>query len=120
MATATLKISKAQYEAKILALQGYLGGLDTKITQYESLKNNMDKFMDGSDDNYEGIRNNIDQNIAMVRKAREMTDGSIRMLQETLREMEEFGEAAKTTISEAGDLAGNILKGAVEAMNLID
>ena len=119
MATATLKISKGAYEAKILKLQGLLGGLDTKITQYETLRNNMDKFMDGSDDNYESLRQNVEQNIKMVRKAREMTEASIKMLQDTLKEMETFGEEAKKTITEAGEMAGNTLKTAVEVINLL-
>ena len=119
MATATLKISKGAYEAKILKLQNLLNSLDTKISQYETLRNNMEKFMDGTDDNYESLRQNVEQNVTMVKKAREMTDASIKMLQDTLKEMEVFGEETKKAITETGELAGNVLKGAVEAMNLI-
>ncbi len=120
MAQATLKISKGAYEAKILKLESCLNQLDNKITQYESLKNNMTKFMDGRDDNYEKFRTNVENNIKMVRKAREMTDASIKMLRDTLNQAEEFGEEMGRTISEAGELAMNTLKGAVEAMKLID
>lgn len=120
MANATLKISKGAYEAKILRLQSCLNQLDTKINQYESLRNNMTKFIDGSDDNYENLRANVENNIKMVRKAREMTDASIKMLQDTLRDMEEFGNQMGKTITETGELAMNTLKGAVEAMKLID
>ncbi len=120
MAQATFKISKAQYEAKIIALQGYLGELDSKITQYETLKANMTKFIDGTDDNYESLRTNVETNIKTVRKAREMTDASIKMLQETLQQADEFGEQFKTAITESGELAMNTLKGAVEAMKLIE
>lgn len=120
MANATLKISKGAYEAKILRLQSCLNQLDTKINQYESLRNNMAKFIDGSDDNYESLRTNVENNIKMVRKAREMTDASIKMLQDTLRDMEEFGNQMGKTITETGELAMNTLKGAVEAMKLID
>lgn len=120
MANATLKISKGAYEAKILRLQSCLNQLDTKINQYESLRNNMAKFIDGSDDNYESLRANVENNIKMVRKAREMTDASIKMLQDTLRDMEEFGNQMGKTITETGELAMNTLKGAVEAMKLID
>lgn len=120
MATATLKISKELYDAKILKLQGYLGQLDTKITQYETAKSNMTKFIDGTDDNYENLRNSVETNIQMVRKAREMTEASIKMLQDTLKDMENFGEQASKAITETGDLAKNTLKGAVQAMKLID
>lgn len=120
MAQATLKISKGAYEAKIIKLESCLNQLDTKVTQYETLKTNMTKFMDGSDDNYEKLRANVENNIKMVRKAREMTDASIKMLKETLKDAEEFGAEANKAISEAGELAMNTLKGAVEAMKLID
>lgn len=80
----------------------------------------MAKFIDGSDDNYESLRTNVENNIKMVRKAREMTDASIKMLQDTLRDMEEFGNQMGKTITETGELAMNTLKGAVEAMKLID
>ena len=120
MAQATLKISKGAYEAKILKLESCLNQLDTKVTQYETLKTNMTKFMDGSDDNYEKLKANVENNIKMVRKAREMTDASIKMLKETLKDAEEFGAEANKAISEAGELAMNTLKGAVEAMKLID
>lgn len=120
MAQATLKISKGAYQAKILRLQSCLNQLDMKITQYETLKANMTKFMDGSDDNYEKLRTNVENNIKMVRKAREMTDASIKMLTETLEQAEEFGAQMGKTISQSGELAMNTLKGAVEAMKLID
>lgn len=120
MAQATFKISKGAYEAKIIKLESCLNQLDTKITQYETLKANMNKFMDGSDDNYEKLRAGVENNIKMVRKAREMTDASIKMLKETLKQAEEFGTEMGKTITEAGELAMNTLKGAVEAMKLID
>lgn len=120
MAQATLKISKGAYEAKILKLQNCLNQLDTKINQYETLRNNMTKFIDGSDDNYENLRNNVETNIKMVRKARQMTDASIKMLQDTLRDMEEFGNQMGKTLNETGELAKNTLKGAIEAMNLVN
>ncbi len=120
MAQATLKISKGAYEAKILKLENCLSQLDTKITQYESLKANMNKFMDGSDDNYNKLQENVENNIRMVRKAREMTDASIKMLKETLKQAEEFGTELGKAISESGEIAKNTLKGAVEAMKLIN
>lgn len=120
MAQTTLKISKGAYQAKIYKLQSCLNQLDTKITQYETVRDNMEKFMDGNDDNYDNLRANVENNIKMVRKAREMTDASIKMLNETLEQAEEFGTEMRETISQAGELAMNTLKGAVEAMKLID
>lgn len=120
MANVTLKISKAAYEAKILSLQNYLNQLDTKIAQYETLKNNMDKFIDGSDDNYEAIRNNVETNINAVRKAHEMTEASIKMLQETLKNQEEFNEQLGRTVDEGSEFAKNTISTAVKVMKMIE
>lgn len=120
MATVTLKISKGAYEAKILKLQNFLGRLDSTLTNYETLKNNMDKFIDGSDDNYESIRENVESNIKMVRKAKEMTEASIKMLQETLQDQENFTIEAKKAIDESIEIAKNTFKAAVEVAKLVD
>lgn len=120
MAQATFKISKGAYEAKILRLESCLNQLDQKITQYETLKANMSKFIDGTDDNYESLRANVETNIKTVRKAREMTDASIKMLKDTLQQADEFGSQFSKAITESGELAMNTLKGAVEAIKLIN
>ncbi len=120
MAKATFKISQQEYYNQIVTLQKYLAQLDMKITQYESLRNNMSKFIDGRDDNYEKLRESVETNIKMVRKAREMTDASIKMLQETLQQAEDFGGEMGQVISTAADLAKTTFRGAVEAINLIN
>ncbi len=120
MANVTLKINKQAYEAKITMLQGYLNKLDSTITQYETLERNMDRFVDGKDDSYDSIKKQVQTNINTVRKAREMTDASIKMLQETLQNVDDMAENVKGIVTEGADLAKNTIKTAVEAMKMIN
>ena len=114
-----LKVSKSAYEDKITKLDNYLGRLDTAMQTYERKKIELDQFMDGSDDNYETVKANIDANIATVKKAKEMTEASMKMLRDTLKEMEDFGTNIGKLATDALDTAKTTIKGAVEAMNLL-
>jgi len=116
----TLKVSKAAYEEKIAKLQTLLNKLDQTITDYETLRNGMEKFIDGTDDNYEQLRNNVEYNISVVRGERERTQNSIDMLQQTLRDMEEFNTGLGTTVQESAELAKNAVKTGVEIMKIVD
>ena len=120
MANVTLKVSKSSYEGKIALLEGYLNRLDSTLTDYQTAERELDSFMDGSDDNYEKMRENIRANIASVKKAREMCEASIKMLKDTLKDMEDFGTNLGKVVTESIDLTKNKIKVAVDAMNLID
>ena len=120
MASVMLKISKPQYEAKIFTLQNYLGRIDSTLTQYERLQTNMDSFIEGQDDNYANLRANVENNITMVRKAKEMTEASIRMLQDTLRDIESFSEEVERTIVDSGNLAKSTFKTSVEVIKIMN
>ena len=116
----TLKVSKSAYQDKITRLQSLLNKLDQTITDYETLRNGMEKFIDGNDDNYEALRNNVEYNISVVRGERERTQNSIDMLEQTLLDMEEFGTGLGTTVEEAAELAKNAVKTGIEIMKIVD
>lgn len=118
MADFTLKVSKGAYEAKISLLENYLNRIDVTLNQYEALETKMDSFIEGSDDNYERLRESVVTNIKMVRKAKEMTEATLKSLQQTLESAEEFDQNLGNIIDNASDMAKNTLKGAVEAMKL--
>lgn len=115
-----LKVSKSAYEEKINRLNNYLNRLDATITSYEKAKNDLDSFMDGSDDNYNKMRESVETNIKTVRKAREMTVASIDMLKQTLSQMEDFGSNLGNMITSGTEAAVSGIQAAVEAMNLVD
>ena len=120
MANVTLKVSVSAYQDKINKLEGYLNRLDSTITDYETAEKSMDKFIGEGDDNYEALRQNIEQNIATCRKAREMCDASIKALNETLSQMTDAGQNIGNLLSEAGGLAKSTISAAIEVANLVN
>ena len=115
-----LKVSKSAYEDKIAKLEGYITLLDGKITDYERKKTELDSFMDGTDDNYESLKQAVQENINRVRKAKEMCENSMQMLRDTLQDMDDFGENLKKNIEEGIEAAKNLSEGGFNAMNLLD
>lgn len=115
-----LKVSKSAYEEKINRLQNYLNRLDSTITSYEKAERDLDSFMEGNDDHYEELRQQIENNIATVRKTRQMTEASIVSLQTTLSQMEEFGSNVGNLIQEGTEAAKGVIRTAIDAMNLVD
>lgn len=120
MASNFLKVNRNDYEAQIIMLQGYLGQLDAKVTDYESLRNDMTRFIDGNDDTYEKLRESVENNIKVVRKAREMCDNSIKMLKETLDSFEQFGQEASNLLDNAIQTGASAANAAIEAMHLMN
>ena len=120
MANLTLKVSKSAYEAKITELEDLKNRLDSKVQDYKTAESSMDKFIGQGDDNYESLRENVETNIKTCQKASEMCEASIKALKETLQEMTEAGSNIGSLLSEAGELAKNTLKGAVEVAKLVD
>jgi len=114
-----LKVSKAAYEEKIAMLKDYLNELDRTIAAYQRKETEMDSFIEGSSDGYEEIRASVEQNIHSVEKAREMCNNSIQMLENTLKEMEDFGENILKTAQSAAEAAGTGLKTAFQVMNTL-
>ena len=120
MSNLSLKVSKSAYEEKIAKMQSLMNKLDQAIEDYQTLKNDMDKFIDGSDDNYERLRANIDENIKTVRIERERMQNSVEMLQVTLKEMEDFGQGLGTALEESIELAKSAVKTGIEIMKIVD
>lgn len=115
-----LKVSKSSYEAKISKLQSLIQRLDSTMTDYQTRKTELDKFMDGSDDNYEKIKAQIDENIKSVRVAKNNAEASMKMLQETLKQMDEFGGKVGNLVQTATETAINGTKTAFDTMKLVD
>ena len=120
MAKNFLKISKQAYETQVSALETLIGRLDGAITNYETKRNEMDKFIENGDDHYETSRAGVEQNIKICRKYRKMTEQSIKALKEILQNMDDLGDNAKETLTPATDTAGQIAKTVLEVTNLLD
>lgn len=115
-----LKVSGEAYQAKIDLLEGYLIKIDSTLQSYEQKKIELDSFMGGGDDNYEDLKESIENNIKTVRKAREMTEQSLTMLKKTLDDMVGLSGKIGGAVT-AGLQAGmTAMKTAIDAMNLVD
>lgn len=114
-----LVVSRESYQNQIELLQGYLNRLDNTISQYQQKETELDSFMTGDDDNYQKMRESVEQNIRTVQKAREMCDASIQMMRQTLQEMESFGENVGRTLDSAFDAAKSGITTAFDVMNTL-
>lgn len=120
MAKNFLKISKQAYMTQVGTLESLLGKLDGAITSYETKRNEMDKFIENGDDNYEAIRAGVELQIKECRKYRRMTEESIKALKEIVQSLDEFGDKAKETLTTATETAGQVVKAVLEVTNLLD
>ncbi len=112
----SLKVSKASYQSKIEQLNGLLSEVDAKIQRFETLKMNTSKFIDESDSNYDNLIRNIEENIKACRSAREATLASIKMMQDTLSDMDEFVQKSGQVLEDGVEEAKAGFKVAVEGL----
>ena len=112
----SLKVSKASYQSKIEQLNGLLSEVDAKIQRFETLKMNTSKFIDESDSNYDNLIRNIEENIKACRSEREATLASIKMMQDTLSDMDEFVQKSGQVLEDGVEEAKAGFKVAVEGL----
>lgn len=111
-----LKVSKSSYEEKLNKLKDLANRLDQKINVFEQYKNNTSKFIEESDDEYDALIDNANENIAACRKAREKVEESIKMVANTLNDMEEFGKYAGETLRNASEVAKDTIATAADVV----
>ena len=111
---AILKINREEYQKKIDKLKELLGRLDTTVTKYEHYETSMDSFIDSTDDNYNKLRANIEQNIETVRKEQKLTQAAIESLEQTLQDQDLFDVELDKAIDTAADRAKELVDAAVK------
>ena len=111
-----VRVSKADFEARINTIEQKIAMLVDVIDRYGRAKENLDQFIESNDSNYQAMIERIDENIKAAKKAHASLVETKNTLQTTVDQMNVFGTEVKETLTSAVDAT----KSTVEAVLKID
>lgn len=113
-----LHANKSDYEALIGQLDGKLNELRSVLSEYQTLKNDVEMFIQDGDSNFENMRANVQANIDAVQRAIGVTQSAKDGLQKTVDQMDEASANISNLMTEAAEFAGNTIKTAIRIEGL--
>lgn len=114
-----LHVNKEDYLTKISQLDALLNKLRDLLSRYQALKNNVTKFVQDGDSNFEKMRDNVQANIEAVQRAIGITQQSKDTLQKTVDQMDEMGSKVGTLLQEGAETARNVISTAIRVDKLL-
>lgn len=114
-----LHVNKEDYLRKINELDGKLNQLRDLLSRYNTLKSNVNRFVQDRDSNFEQMQANVEANVDAVRRAIAITQKSRESLQKTVDQMEDMGSKTSAMLSEAANAAVNGVKTAIRIEGLL-
>lgn len=114
-----LKVSKKDFEDRILVVEGRMSQLMDVIERYGRAKENLDQFIESGDSNYEAMIERIDVNILAAKKSYAALAETKASLQETVTLMEGMSSEVKETITAAVDATKSTVEAAIKVSALL-
>ncbi|MBQ5397829.1 MAG: hypothetical protein IIU14_00125 [Ruminococcus sp.] len=110
--------NKADFQNLINDIDGQISVLEGIATEYEGLKNNVSSFMEQEDDNFESMKNNVQENVQAVYEAIGAARNTKKNLESTLQEFDEFGRRTASTLEQGIETTKSAVKAAINASEL--
>ena len=114
-----LKVSKQDFLNRIDAIQAKMDRLSDVIQKYRDLKTNLDQFVEPEDNSYEVWVARIDEHINAAGRAKAALNESKKTLQQTVDQMDEFGNVVKQTVSSATEATKSTVEAAIKIAPLL-
>jgi methyl-accepting chemotaxis protein len=114
-----LKVSKKDFEDRILVVQGRMDQLMNVIDRYGEAKKNLDQFIESGDSNYDAMLERIEENIKTARAAHTGLAETKATLQETVTLMEGMGAEVRETITSATEATVSTVKAVIKVQELL-
>ena len=114
-----LKVSKKDFEDRILVVEGRMSQLMDVVERYNQAKANLDQFIESGDSNYEAMVARIDENIKAAKKAHAALSETKASLQETVNLMEGMSSEVKETITAATEATASTVKATIKVAELL-
>lgn len=114
-----LHVNKEDYLNKIGELEALLNRLRDLLSRYQTLKNNVTKFVQDGDSNFTNMQNNVQANIEAVQRAIGITQDSKDTLQKTVDQMDEMSSKTATMLQEGAEAALNTISTAIRIEKLL-
>lgn len=114
-----LKVSKKDFEDRIIVVEGRMAQLMDVVERYNQAKSNLDQFIESGDSNYEAMIARIDVNVVTAKKAYAALSETKASLQETVNLMEGMSNEVKETITAATDAAASTVSAAIKVAELL-
>lgn len=114
-----LKVSKSDFESRIVVVEGRMSQLMDVVERYNQAKANLDQFIESGDDNYEAMVERIDVNIKAAKKAFAALAETKASLQETVSLMEGMSTEVKETITSAVEATKSTVEAAIKVAELL-
>ena len=114
-----LKASKQDFMNRVNDIQAKMDKLDDVIRKYRDLKTNLDQFVEAEDSSYEDWVKRIDEHINAAGKAKAALNESKKSLQQTVDQMDEFGNLVKQTLETATEATKNTVEAAIKIAPLL-
>lgn len=105
-----LRVSKSDFETRIGIAEASMASLEDVITRYGEAKDNLNQFIEESDDNYQAMIDRIDVNIKNAKKAYAALDETRKELLNTINQMEGMSEKVKDTITSATEAVSSVVE----------
>lgn len=95
-------------------LQGQIDALGGILGEYQTLKSNVENFIEGSDSNFNKMQENVEENIKAVRAELAEVQQTKAQIQHTITSMEEMGTNTQTILDEGTQAAGQAVRAAIK------
>ena len=105
----SLKVNRSDYERMLERVKGYANQLDTKISNFQTLKSRMREFIGESDDNFDDMEKTVDKYIIACHKEHALIEQTIKTLTKVLNDMTRFSEATRQSLENAQGIAKNAI-----------
>ncbi|MBQ6825011.1 MAG: hypothetical protein IJP27_10180 [Clostridia bacterium] len=114
-----LRVSKSDFEMRINTIEVKMQVLQDVINRYGDAKRNLDQFIEGDDSNYQAMLDRIDANVLAAKKAYSALQETKLSLQQTVDQMEGFGNEVKETISAATEATVSTIEAAIKIDSIL-
>lgn len=114
-----LKVSKSDFEQRIIVVEGRMAQLMDVIERYGRAKENLDQFIESGDSNYQAMIERIDVNILAAKKSYAALSETKASLQETVDLMEGMSNEVKETITSAVEATTSTVNAAIKVAELL-
>ena len=113
-----LHVNKSDYESLIQQLDGKLNEMFSLLSDYKTLKNDVNSFIEDSDSNFQNMQATVDANIDAVRRAIGITQSSKDSLQKTVDQMDDFSSNVANMMQNTAEAMTNGIKTAIRIEGL--
>ena len=114
-----LKVSQADFEKRIQIIELRMQVLADVVSRYQVAKQNLDQFIESSDNNYETMCANIDEYINNAKRAHAALNETKLQLLETVNQMEGMSGKVKETMTAATEAAKESLTTAIQVASIL-